>query len=535
MSSSDVRDILSLPSRAAPDAARPPVRAPPTLPGDARPKHRPEGMSRELYALLGPNAPSLVMSGAAVPPDGMGAGGLQHAFQPKFQRSKAGVVRKWLWTPFRNPARSDTPSESSVDGASSSGRGLILHHWKPLDPQADDASGDADDAALDSAWAAFNTSSHVLRYTNDEYTQHLQDERWTREETDYLLEMCDTYDLRFIVIADRYEWPGSERSIEDIKARYYTICRRLLRERVSSDDVESRQWQLQAFAYDAQQETERKLAVQKLFSRTPEQLAEEEALFVESRRLEQNEARFTRERHDLLRLLGGWEGVAPSSASTAAAVGAGLVWPPGQASADDDAKKAKKRRTDAGTASGAKGAKSDAKQQLFDAQHFLTRFATSGPHVLRTPYPSLVGTPSILPPVAPASAAGTKAESQAHHGAYLRSTRMLSVRATQQASMLQALAELDPPIGPRLVFPTAVNIEKWETLLGAVAGSLDMKKHLERAEAEYQIVQARLAAAQGAPDAASVAATPAAPAAPREASGEVSTGPDGAPAAARAA
>ena len=70
MSSSDVRDIMSLPARAAGESSRaqvPASRAPPTLPGDARPKQRPEGMSRELYALLGPNAPSLVMSGMAAP------------------------------------------------------------------------------------------------------------------------------------------------------------------------------------------------------------------------------------------------------------------------------------------------------------------------------------------------------------------------------------------------------------------------------------------------------------------------------------
>ena len=72
--------------------------------------------------------------------------------------------------------------------------------------------------------------------------------------------MCETYDLRFIVIADRYEWPGRTRSIEDLKARYYTICRRLLRERISNEDIEARQAQLQTYAYDRQQEMERKRA-----------------------------------------------------------------------------------------------------------------------------------------------------------------------------------------------------------------------------------------------------------------------------------
>ena len=504
MSSSDVRDILSLPNRTNAEAgpSRAQVRAPPVLPGDARPKQRPEGMSRELYSLLGPNAPSLVMANGAAAHGANEAAGLQRAFRPKFQRkSNAGVVRKWMWTPFRNPSRSDTPTSlGSTDleapMTSPAPKGLILHHWKPLASTGMD-EGDSVDVPLDDSWTPFNTTSNVIQYTTEEYTQHLKDDDWTREETDYLVEMCDTYDLRFIVIADRYEWPGKQRSIEDLKSRYYTICRRLLRERISDEDIETRQAQLQTYAYDRQQETERKAAVQKLFSRTPEQLAEEEALYVEARRLEQNETKFAKERDDLLRLLGGWEGLPSYTSTTVSAVGAGLIWPPHTAadSASDDARKQKRRKTDAAVPA-AKG-KVDPKQLLFDAQHFISRFPTTAPSVLRTPYPNLIGTPSVLPPVAPAAGA-TKGESTSHHGAYLRSTRALTFRPNQYTKVMQALAELHPPIGPRLVYPTATNVEKWETLLGAVAGSLEMKKQLERVEAEYRIVQARLAAVEAA-------------------------------------
>lgn len=330
--------------------------------------------------------------------------------------------------------------------------------------------------------------------------------------------MCELYDLRFIVIADRYEWPGRTRSIEDLKARYYTICRRLLRERISNEDIETRQAQLQTYAYDRQQEMERKRAVQTLFSRTPEQLAEEEALYVEARRLEQNEAKFAKERDDLLRLLGGREGLPTCSASTVAAVGAGLVWPPGSSTDDglsDSAKKLKRRRSET-VATAGKG--KDPKQQLFDAQHGITRFSTTSPHVLRTPYPNLIGTPSVLPPIAAPSSGSTKAEANAHHGAYLRSTRMLTFRPNQYTRVMQALAELQPPMGARLVYPTATNVEKWEMLLGAVAGALDMKKQLDRVEAEYKVVQARLAAAQAGQADPAAAAPATAPAKPSEAS-----------------
>lgn len=42
-----------------------------------------------------------------------------------------------------------------------------------------------------------------------------------------------------------------------------------------------------------------------MFNRTPAQIAEEEALYIEMKRLQQNEARFARDREDILRTLGG--------------------------------------------------------------------------------------------------------------------------------------------------------------------------------------------------------------------------------------
>jgi hypothetical protein len=52
-------------------------------------------------------------------------------------------------------------------------------------------------------------------------------------------------------------------------------------------------------------EVRRKLYLENLANRTPEQKAEEEALFIELKKLEQNERRFKREREDLLRRLAG--------------------------------------------------------------------------------------------------------------------------------------------------------------------------------------------------------------------------------------
>lgn len=42
---------------------------------------------------------------------------------------------------------------------------------------------------------------------------------WTKEETDQLFDLCERFDLRFIVIADRFP---SSRTVEELKDRYYS-------------------------------------------------------------------------------------------------------------------------------------------------------------------------------------------------------------------------------------------------------------------------------------------------------------------------
>ena len=59
----------------------------------------------------------------------------------------------------------------------------------------------------DYPFAKFNIRVPVPKYNSEEYQQHLQDSRWSKEETDYLMELALDYDLRWIVISDRYDFP----------------------------------------------------------------------------------------------------------------------------------------------------------------------------------------------------------------------------------------------------------------------------------------------------------------------------------------
>ncbi|KAL7603183.1 hypothetical protein Lser_V15G16737 [Lactuca serriola] len=48
---------------------------------------------------------------------------------------------------------------------------------------------------------------------------------WTKEETDELFDLCERFDLRFSVIADRF---SSSRTMEELKNRYYSVSRTIL-------------------------------------------------------------------------------------------------------------------------------------------------------------------------------------------------------------------------------------------------------------------------------------------------------------------
>ena len=165
-----------------------------------------------------------------------------------------------------------------------------------------------------------------------------QDKEWTKEETDYLFSVVQAYDSRWYIIHDRYEFPGgvprlleagsflllTQRSLtelQDLKDRYYSVCRKLVRNRPWAGDEASKAQLISSFQFDkgkvsssmsppsihtpADRELTRKKYLVSLENRTPEQSVEEEALYIEIRRLEQNERRFKRERDELLRTLAG--------------------------------------------------------------------------------------------------------------------------------------------------------------------------------------------------------------------------------------
>ena len=45
----------------------------------------------------------------------------------------------------------------------------------------------------------------VVSYTDEQYNGVLQQNGWTRSDTDYLMTLAKQYDLRFIIMQDRWD------------------------------------------------------------------------------------------------------------------------------------------------------------------------------------------------------------------------------------------------------------------------------------------------------------------------------------------
>ncbi|RYR39649.1 hypothetical protein Ahy_A09g045223 isoform D [Arachis hypogaea] len=229
-SAMDAKDILGLPKNSFPPQekkSRPPKES----------QRKPDGISREVYALTGGLAPLMPAVDSS-----------QLKRRPPPDEKVA-----WQWLGFTSSARKDN---------------LHLYHWVRV-VNGVPPTGDY-------SFAKYNKSVDITRYTDEEYEKYLTDPRWTKEETDQLFDLCEQFDLRFIVIADRFP---SSRTLEELKDRYYSVSRALLIARnPSSVDIAAHP--LVKEPYNISRDVERKRAMSLVLSQTRQQeQRDEEVLY----------------------------------------------------------------------------------------------------------------------------------------------------------------------------------------------------------------------------------------------------------------
>ncbi len=156
----------------------------------------------------------------------------------------------WVWSPFTNPARKDN---------------LKLVHWQ----RAEDVNKDYD-------YAKFNQNIDIVEFTEEEYNKLIKpnDRNWNYEQTRYLWDLIKRYELRFIVIMDRYDEENyGERTVESLKDRYYSVARTILEHRKMFDHP------IIKSGYNYEQEMKRRTYLEKTMNKSFAQLREENKLF----------------------------------------------------------------------------------------------------------------------------------------------------------------------------------------------------------------------------------------------------------------
>ncbi|KAG8428048.1 swr complex subunit [Metarhizium acridum] len=317
MTSSDVRDVLNLgDSSSGPRPSKKQKTGPP--------KPNLKGLAREVLNLGGDNPVSIIPA------------------KNQFKKRRLGgrkPAARWELREFRNSGRDD--------------RSLILRHWRRVDTKDLTASSgerqqqletqlqdgaqsqtrgqeqngekkesEAERDIEDSAFAKFNVKIQVPQYSQDQYQVSLQNEDWTKEETDYLMDMASDFDLRWPLIWDRYEYQppatngatdadGDEskaivpatrpRSMEDLKARYYEVAAKMMAAQKPVQYMTQQEYALHETMahFNPKQEKLRKEFAMNSMSRSKEEAREEESLLLEIKRIMARNERFNEERREL--------------------------------------------------------------------------------------------------------------------------------------------------------------------------------------------------------------------------------------------
>jgi DNA methyltransferase 1-associated protein 1 len=205
--------------------------------------------------------------------------------KPAF-KSKITKVARWKHVPIKSSARRENVGKPQDD--------VDIKHWVKF-------------VDLDYRFARLNRKIKMNTYSDAEYQQYLQDSEWSKAQTDFLFDLCQRFDLRFTVIFDRFTHsapyledelprnevgaePGSDvvpcisKTCEDLKHRFYSIQRILLRLR-NSGDANLHENPMFKHNYNPEYELERKNQLIRLYSRQESDVVAMTEMVLENRQL----------------------------------------------------------------------------------------------------------------------------------------------------------------------------------------------------------------------------------------------------------
>ncbi|KAJ4985231.1 SWR1-complex protein 4 [Stagonosporopsis vannaccii] len=509
-SNRDVRDMLGLPVGEV---------APPTASKKSKKggqTKRIQGVAREVAALYGERPPPVAVYEE------------KKAYRAK--RQSTGPAKKWIQQPFTNPARND---------------GLILKHWRrkpttaPLVQEGDDAAMQ-DSESVDylencADYVKYNITVDMPDFTDEEYEAHLRSDDWSREETDYLFEIVKDYSYRWAVIWDRYEWQAikrrerelaqaaqqengdldssalatmpfapprdKERSLEEMKARFYDISAKLMKLRIPEVQMDAEQYSLYETLskFDPVMERNRKMLATALMNRNMDEVKEEEFLLTELQRINMAAIRLDAEREELRARLDAPQANTSTAAGLQSFTSSTALQALFQQLFQQD--RSKKRSSGGSNAPG--------------------RLSLSANDMINTPSASNSAnrrTSMALPPAAPSQTpVKTLSPHQEHRfavsthdrltsGVTFGSDKLLKMRQAKSNVQTQKIASALQELGvPEIIpIPTSKVADVFEQLVTKVGRLLDVRKVKEKEMGECRVLSRMKAARDGTGGAASV-------------------------------
>lgn len=152
----------------------------------------------------------------------------------------------------------------------------LLKHWQKA-------------ATETPSFAKYNVEPEVPKFDDAQYEDHLKDPNWTLEETRYLVDTYKECNGKWTVIIDRYEKP--ERTMEDLKARFYSISAVMLQIETPIQSMTAPQYKMYETLKDfnPKQETSRKRLAEGHLHRKKDEVDEEAVLLAELQRIMANQ------------------------------------------------------------------------------------------------------------------------------------------------------------------------------------------------------------------------------------------------------
>lgn len=198
----------------------------------SKPIKKPKGMKREVYDLLGK--------------DGIVPALQSNPVGPVFKNKRSVATRgRWIYAPIESSARAADNNQ------------LTFFHWVKADINYPDYP-----------YAKFNIHLEAVTFTDEEYSSHLNDDNWSKDDTETVLDVSHNLDLRWPIIFDRIQL-STHKTPEEIQARYYAVVNKLqtVRDQQALNGIPSLYEKKTAADFDLEKESKRRLQQDLLFKR----------------------------------------------------------------------------------------------------------------------------------------------------------------------------------------------------------------------------------------------------------------------------